>query len=412
MHAVMRTILIVAIAGLAAQAHAQSRPEHLDRTERRAALEGIELFVSPAEGMLFMSRNGRLLAAGALAETGSMARNTPYGGGYQVYEECVPGYGCRTVGDYGDPYYAPGYADYGGGYSGYGLPDIVLSGRDLTLKPVTHASLPLSQAGPNPDITMDHWRIRYERTGRLDTNPSPLISTAAMLAPVAGVDPVTTASVDASAQPSGPVEIAIVRRNAREATADIQKLLNAMGHDAGRPDGLAGRNTEAAIRRFQAARGIEVTGRLTASLVDAIYLAADKKLPATGTITVRRRGKLLLQSPVDIDDDTAASSDTADNDARAKRDDDRKGALGTHLFTQTGKASGWQLFTLSKDNAAFAGEIFGYTGKQAHEAAAAQALSRIHLPAEIRAKLAALAVPGSTLSLSDERLPDPSSRRY
>ena len=412
MHAVMRTILIVAIVGLAAQANAQSRQQ-----ERRAALDGVELFVSPGEGMLFVSRHGRLLAAGALGEARAIARNAPYGGGYQDYEECVPGYGCRTVGGYGDPYYAPGYADYGGGYDGYGLPDIVLSGRDLALKPVTHASLPLSFDGPNPDITMDHWRIRYERTGRLETNPSPLVSTAALLASVVGVDPVTTASVDASGQrsggqPSGPVEIAIVRRNAREATADIQKLLNALGHDAGRPDGLAGRNTEAAIRRFQAARGIEVTGRLTPSLVDAIYLAADKKLPAAGTITVRRRGKLLLESPIKIDDDTASIEDKTKTEASASRDDGRKGALGTHLFKQAGKTSGWQLVTLSKDNAAFAGEIFGYAGKQAHEAAAAQALSRIHLPAEIRAKLAALAVPGSTLSLSDERLPDPSGRRY
>jgi membrane-bound lytic murein transglycosylase B len=44
------------------------------------------------------------------------------------------------------------------------------------------------------------------------------------------------------------------------AAAELQERLNAAGFDAGTPDGVFGRRTEAAIRAFQQARGLPVTG--------------------------------------------------------------------------------------------------------------------------------------------------------
>lgn len=48
--------------------------------------------------------------------------------------------------------------------------------------------------------------------------------------------------------------------------ATIQNLLNAQGYNAGSADGLMGPNTERAIRQYQQAKGLEVTGRPSAVL--------------------------------------------------------------------------------------------------------------------------------------------------
>ena len=90
----------------------------------------------------------------------------------------------------------------------------------------------------------------------------------------------------------GPVSVTdiLVRRTAQNAGADplrlawstspvagpmwsrttisprIQRLLNAQGYNAGAADGLMGPNTERAIRQYQQAKGLDVTGRPSAVL--------------------------------------------------------------------------------------------------------------------------------------------------
>lgn len=48
-----------------------------------------------------------------------------------------------------------------------------------------------------------------------------------------------------------------------QSVLDSQTRLNTLGYNAGRPDGLKGRRTRAAIRQFQVANGFPSTGRLT-----------------------------------------------------------------------------------------------------------------------------------------------------
>ena len=57
--------------------------------------------------------------------------------------------------------------------------------------------------------------------------------------------------------PNGGLSAATVRK--------IQRKLNELGYDAGTPDGVLGPSTRAAIRRFQAAQGLKVTGRIPAA---------------------------------------------------------------------------------------------------------------------------------------------------
>ena len=59
--------------------------------------------------------------------------------------------------------------------------------------------------------------------------------------------------------------------------ATVQAALNALGYDAGTPDGIMGPSTRAAIRAFQEARGLEPTGRLGADLTRALRNAAREQ---------------------------------------------------------------------------------------------------------------------------------------
>ncbi|MEM6617689.1 MAG: peptidoglycan-binding domain-containing protein [Pseudomonadota bacterium] len=72
------------------------------------------------------------------------------------------------------------------------------------------------------------------------------------------------------------------RNPAVRGDANIQRALNAFGFDAGRPDGLFGKRTRAAIRRYQGRRGDEVSGYLTATQ-RAELLQAYARLGATNS---------------------------------------------------------------------------------------------------------------------------------
>ena len=55
----------------------------------------------------------------------------------------------------------------------------------------------------------------------------------------------------------------------------IQKALNALGYAAGTPDGIMGDGTATAIREYQRANGIPVTGTVTADLIDSLNAGAS-----------------------------------------------------------------------------------------------------------------------------------------
>lgn len=64
----------------------------------------------------------------------------------------------------------------------------------------------------------------------------------------------------------------------KKAILNIQGILNNQGYDAGRPDGIMGGKTTAAIRAFQNDQGLPVTGEIDENLVQAL-LAANLAKP-------------------------------------------------------------------------------------------------------------------------------------
>lgn len=324
----------------------------------------VAVIVSAFEGRAIVVSGDRLLAVAPLPEQPAQARRR--------WTARIDPYG-----RYGAPCGYYGCPDARAGYYG-APPEFVLSGPDLRLVPFGHAALPAAPGARADDPARDHWRILYERTGRLETNPSPLIASAALLAPLKDVDPTTTASL------ARPLHIEITRRNERMVTVDVQKLLAALGEDAGPADGVAGPMTRAAIRRFQERRGIEPTGRITASLIEALYRAADKQPPVSGRIVATSGGRTIIDEPVAIDEPHTP--------------------LGTHvlMLAKTGAGPDWHLLALSPRLARQLPPVFGKDRDGDPAATAREALARLRMPAEIRARLGRLAAPGTVLVVADE----------
>ncbi|BAN35504.1 lytic murein transglycosylase [Sulfuricella denitrificans skB26] len=60
-------------------------------------------------------------------------------------------------------------------------------------------------------------------------------------------------------------------------TRELQAALNALGHNSGQPDGLAGPNTRRALRDFQHAHHLDADGYVGSSAYDAVMAAGARK---------------------------------------------------------------------------------------------------------------------------------------
>lgn len=165
-----------------------------------------------------------------------------------------------------------------------------------------------------------------------------------------------------------PLRILITHRDGVELVKDAQKLLNKLGHNAGDVDGYVGRDTRAAIRSFQKAHELDVTGEISDELIQRIFKEATSSAPPSGHIYVKQDRRRIFDAPIMI-----AESDKP---------------LGTHLFTVANfgvedKEADWQVISDSEDNDA------------------AAALDRITLHHDVRERLEKLLTPGSSVIITD-----------
>lgn len=111
-----------------------------------------------------------------------------------------------------------------------------------------------------------------------------------------------------------PVRIFITRQGDGNLVRDVQMLLNVLGFEAGKVDGLAGRDTYAALRRFleaEDARGAAGADKSASSATRAVidkamlqrlYTAAGKGTVPAGHLFVRHNFKPLFDMPIQIRD--------------------------------------------------------------------------------------------------------------
>ena len=72
---------------------------------------------------------------------------------------------------------------------------------------------------------------------------------------------------------AGPISIARpknYRRVSVEKVKEIQARLNSMGFSAGNPDGVVGKNTRSAIRKFQKLKNMPADGHITIKLWERV----------------------------------------------------------------------------------------------------------------------------------------------
>src|SRR5262245_33579989 len=100
---------------------------------------------------------------------------------------------------------------------------------------------------------------RFQADNRLAADGFP---TASLL------DRVRTSAGVAAAPPREPVGLE------RSGVRELQRLLNRLGYGAGRADGVIGSRTRDAIRDFERSRGMEVRGRATDIVLEAVRAAA------------------------------------------------------------------------------------------------------------------------------------------
>lgn len=254
------------------------------------------------------------------------------------------------------------------------------------------------------DAPVAPMRIQHDGLFRpRQTEPDFLLLTDTPLRPtrsLTGDRPVEVAMTETSALPppatalrprteEAPLRILITRRGDRERILDVQTLLNRLGFDAGLPDGKAGRDTMRAANAFRLAKDLPAgKSILDPAFLAALYAEAGEPEAPAGQLLVRQDFKPLFEAPVTIHE--------------PQRE------LGTHFFiaTRTDSLTGdaeWEALTLDNALPATTMKRLGITEKSpgVDPDAAAEALSRIDIPDELRARIERLLSKGSSITITD-----------
>ena len=165
-----------------------------------------------------------------------------------------------------------------------------------------------------------------------------------------------------------PLRMLVTRRTAHDRVMAVQSMLADLGYLARQNFiGNLGPATGSAIRAFQKANGLPVTGAFTDELASEVYRAAGKTEPPEGHLFVRQRFKRVFDLPISFRDPAVS--------------------LGTHVFTVVKRGDEakpeWMAVSLEGGDAA-------------------SVLDRIDIPDDVRRSIAPRLTPGSTLIVADK----------
>lgn len=185
-----------------------------------------------------------------------------------------------------------------------------------------------------------------------------------------------------------PVRILVTRRTGRELVRDVQTLLKDLGFDPGKVDGWMGRDTGAAIGRFQESQGLQETGTMSSELAGQLYRAAGRGNPPSGHIYVRQDFVQVFDAPI-----TISSPEEP---------------LGNHLLTamdfgEEADKTRWLSVTLGDGTSASLTSIPEGEATVLEQAptSVGEALDRIEIPASVRRRISEMLTPGSSMAITD-----------
>ena len=155
--------------------------------------------------------------------------------------------------------------------------------RLRTEKAQSHARLPVDLS--SLDQRLQRWADELGRTSQFLSRVATEVSDAdrrTALEMGAGGLGLTPGRAPRADPPAG---VGLGRGDRGDAVAALQRRLANAGHDPGAADGIFGARTEAALRAYQRANGLEVTGRTDLATATALLNEPDRPAATTPTGT-------------------------------------------------------------------------------------------------------------------------------
>lgn len=225
-----------------------------------------------------------------------------------------------------------------------------------------------------------------------------LLSDRAALDPVAHILAKRLNQFEDVRKSDKPLRIFITRQDQGNLVRNVQTLLNELGFNAGAADGLAGKDTYTALRKFLASKKGSIETRMMSTravinkeLLQQLYLAAGKGPVPTGHLYVRHNFKPLFDMPIQIKSPEKP--------------------LGAHLFTANSSQAGthhlqWLAVNLgdklTEDQQSKLGVY--QDSEESGIVDSEEVLDRIMLPQIARDQINYLIKNGSSLTISDRGL--------
>ena len=194
-----------------------------------------------------------------------------------------------------------------------------------------------------------------------------------------------------AADPREPIRILITRRTGQHLVADIQDMLNELGHEAGDADGLMGPETGNAIIAYQKSRDLSPTGTASVALAEMLHAETGRGAFPAGHLYVRQGFKPLFDEPVVLRDPAAP--------------------LGTHFLAALSEPGSpdrirWihtELSDTPRPSPLLELDAPGHSSF-VQPVSVYAALDRIDLATELRERLVDMLAPGSSLIVTDNGL--------
>ena len=254
---------------------------------------------------------------------------------------------------------------------------VIISDAEVVPRAIEHPALPQPHSSPDKGLMLSDVELRPSN-----------FDASLKLVEVAVYE--TTRSVKPRAsRPNNlsPLRVLITRRGEREKIIDVQRLLTAIGFDAGVADGYSGQMTISAVNGFKRWKNMKTTGPLLSDeFIDALYASAGADAAPNGQIMVRRDHKPLFEAPIHIKDAHVA--------------------LGTHFFEvvdMDGDKAQWNGLTLENHLPTAARKRLGIDVAVAPGLPnpLKAVLDRLEIPDTIRAELEANLTTGSSITIAD-----------
>jgi hypothetical protein len=191
---------------------------------------------------------------------------------------------------------------------------------------------------------------------------------------------------DGKERSKSPLRIYLTRQTQRDSIRDVQEMLQILRFYGGALDGLYGRGSIAAVKRFQEFEGLAKTGTLTGETIERLHAKTGRPLPPAGRIYVRQDHEPVFDAPVEI------------------RNPEQP--LGSHLFVTyryDDNQTKWLAYSVSSEirPSIVKQDEIELGGNDRVRTSPEAVLDRLVIPSDVMGRIEAMLTSGSSFAISD-----------